>query len=136
MTSLAATAPLGYRPVLQQRMAMMSDEKITQVFGIGEYFAFDGGNYEDGDVIYGQVLEVVRSFGPNVNSVGVGKGGCKVRVHCERDEAQDTPDGVEDYYGHDFVDRAFIRLTRSQMEAARQAGWPSRRSFLHLLGAL
>jgi hypothetical protein len=96
----------------------------------GDFFAFDTQAYRDGDLLYAEVLEIVRHLRPDIDRVGQGDWRYRVRVRCAADRVQGTPDGIDDFYAWDFVDDSCVRLSQAQMRLAAQAGWPTERAFL------
>ncbi len=105
-------------------------------FRVGQWFVFDTDSYDDGDLVYGEVLAIVPRIADGVDRVGEGSSGYRVRLHCAADVDQKTPVGVEDYYTYAYVDEDFTRLTKRQVARARAAGWPSPRRFMRELRAL
>jgi hypothetical protein len=95
----------------------------------GDCFAYDVQGTEGGDVLYGEVLELVPKFEPGTDWVGPGSGGYRVRMYCEADKRQGTPEGAVDFYSWEYMDR-IVLLSGYEMNRARQAGWPRRRAFL------
>ena len=107
---------------------------LERRLAVGECFVYDARTYEDGDLLYGEVEEVLEPLPPGADVIGDDKSGCRVRVHCAADREQQTPDGVEDYYAWDTIERfGCIVISRAQMMTARNAGWPSHRAFLDQL---
>jgi hypothetical protein len=109
---------------------------VVHLLKPGDLFAFDVETYRDGDVLYVEVLEVVRHIPRAIDHVGRGEWGYRVQVRCAADPAQGTPEGVEDFYAWDAVDAGCIRLSPEQMGRAREAGWPTERASLCALLAI
>jgi hypothetical protein len=107
---------------------------VTPLLNRGEFFVYDTKALQGGDLLYCEVLSVHRGFERTVDHAGDAAGGYEVRVYCAQDDVQSTSKGVVDYYSWDYVDNSFIRLSREQMFAARDAGWPDERAFLKQLG--
>lgn len=85
----------------------------------GDWLAFDGAGYVDGDIMFVRVLEVIPRFPRNIDRVGAAPGGYRVTVY-----SFDEPSPAEDNYGRDFVDKHCVRLSAEEMMRARCAGWP------------
>lgn len=90
----------------------------------GDVFAYDGGAYTDGDLLYAVVDEVVLSLPDTSETFGSESGGCRVRVYCAEER-----DAAVHFYAWDFIDRLFasgdcIQLTHEQMARCEHAGWP------------
>jgi len=100
----------------------------------GDWFVFDAGGYEDGDLLYAEVIGIMRTIPTAFDPVGEGRGGYRVRVHCSADIAQRTVDGIVDHYTFAYVDESCARLSPSQAQQAKWAGWPAERRFLVTLG--
>lgn len=100
----------------------------------GDCFAWDSGDYADGDVMYVEILEGLASFPPDADPFGHRPTGFRIRVHsCEDSDRGEK--GVVGYYATDFVDLGCVRITREQMELARSRGWPrTHLEFLQLTG--
>ncbi len=111
-------------------------ESLLLVLRKGDWFVFDSGSYDEGDLVYGRVMAIVPRIPARVDRVGEGRGGYRVRMHCSADVEQQTPNGVTDHYTFRFVDDEALPLTARQVECARAAAWPSERRFMSKLRAL
>lgn len=96
----------------------------VQLLKHGDVFAYDGGAYTDGDLLYAIVDEVLLSLPDTAETFGSESGGCRLRVYCAEER-----DAAVHFYAWDFIDRLFasgdcMQLTRGQMARCKQAGWP------------
>lgn len=116
---------------MQTRTTDELPRNVIHMLKPGDWFAFDTWNYVDGEILYAEVIERLPRFPRGIDFVGESTGGYRVRVHGSDDREQEIPpEGFEDFYAWDFVDVTCFRLSRAQMERAREAGWPSPRAFL------
>lgn len=84
----------------------------------------------DGDILYGEVVNIHSPFPSAIDAVDPGSlGGYEARVYSSV-----SPPRI-DHFGFDFFDWACLRLSADEMRLAREAGWPRTRSgFRSLIG--
>ncbi len=115
---------------MTSKMNPSHNPSVVHLLRAGEWFVYDTHSYEDGDIFYVEVMAVLPQLPADVDRVGDGNGGYRVRVRCSESVERGTPDGVTDHYTFRYVTAECTRITASQAEHARAAGWPSERAFL------